>query len=489
MSRVQVLRSLVDQRLTAAVEEVFALFERTIAEYEEQLRRSKEENHRQQKLLDAVLNPEVQLHRTDVQQVMVREDEVLLQQQERSFSLNLEKPPEPAHIKEEPEDLWSREHLQGAEEAKIDMFTFPPVPVDSEEEDGKKPLTLQLHEDQSQETRDTEHLKKEANGEDCGGSEADRDNNPYSHLQAVTHDKTLLFSGCDTDDSGDWEESDGPQEGLNPQQIKYVAVGDMTYSPGNTSVNSSECAPNFGQEKQKKTPRLTYTRKKLFSCSVCRKSFPWRKALVMHMRIHTGEKPFSCSICHKSFSQQGNLKQHFTVHTGEKPFSCSVCGKRFTRSGGVKRHSIVHTGVKPFSCSACGKRFLSKNNLDEHVQRHSLDKPFSCSICKKGFIKKAEVVTHMRIHTGEKPFSCSVCGVRFSQPGSLKQHLTVHTGEKPYNCSICGKRFTRSGGVKRHAYLHAEEKPLSCCVCDKRFTRLEHFKNHQCVGESSGNPN
>ena len=45
------------QRLTAAAEEIFELFERTIAEYEEEL-------CRQRKLLDAVLQPQVQLHRT-----------------------------------------------------------------------------------------------------------------------------------------------------------------------------------------------------------------------------------------------------------------------------------------------------------------------------------------------------------------------------------------------------------------------------------------
>ena len=57
MSKVQMLSLLVKQRLTAAAEEIFELFERTIAEYEEEL-------CRQRKLLDAVLKPQVQLHRT-----------------------------------------------------------------------------------------------------------------------------------------------------------------------------------------------------------------------------------------------------------------------------------------------------------------------------------------------------------------------------------------------------------------------------------------
>ena len=63
MSEVQMLSLLVKQRLTAAAEEISGLFERTIAEYEEELCRSQEENERQRKLLDAVLQPRVQLHR------------------------------------------------------------------------------------------------------------------------------------------------------------------------------------------------------------------------------------------------------------------------------------------------------------------------------------------------------------------------------------------------------------------------------------------
>ena len=63
MSKVQMLRAFVNQRLTAAAEEIFELFERTIAEYEEELCRSKKENERQQKRLDAVFNPQLRLHR------------------------------------------------------------------------------------------------------------------------------------------------------------------------------------------------------------------------------------------------------------------------------------------------------------------------------------------------------------------------------------------------------------------------------------------
>ncbi|XP_054626290.1 uncharacterized protein LOC129178262 isoform X3 [Dunckerocampus dactyliophorus] len=50
MCKVRMPRRFVNQRLTAAVEEIFVVLERTIAEYEEELCRTKEENERQRQL-------------------------------------------------------------------------------------------------------------------------------------------------------------------------------------------------------------------------------------------------------------------------------------------------------------------------------------------------------------------------------------------------------------------------------------------------------
>ncbi|XP_056269306.1 uncharacterized protein LOC130193024 isoform X2 [Pseudoliparis swirei] len=51
MSKAQMLRGFVNQRLTAAAQEICGLFEGTIAEYEEELCSLKEENERHRKLL------------------------------------------------------------------------------------------------------------------------------------------------------------------------------------------------------------------------------------------------------------------------------------------------------------------------------------------------------------------------------------------------------------------------------------------------------
>ncbi|KAK6316346.1 hypothetical protein J4Q44_G00138700 [Coregonus suidteri] len=59
MSKIQLFKVFLNQRLTAAAEEIFGAVEQTIAEYQEECSRTKEENVRLQKLLDIVIKPEI----------------------------------------------------------------------------------------------------------------------------------------------------------------------------------------------------------------------------------------------------------------------------------------------------------------------------------------------------------------------------------------------------------------------------------------------
>ncbi|XP_078131604.1 uncharacterized protein LOC144533888 [Sander vitreus] len=343
MSKVQMLRALVKQRLTAAAEEIFGLFERTIVEYEEELCRSKEENKRQRELLDAVYNPQLRLHRAD---------SVPPEQQECSSSVDQQKPEPPPHIKEEQEELWSSqegEQLQGLEEVDITKFPFTPVAVKSEDDEEEAQSSQLYH-------KHTRHMKTESDGEDCGGPEPPRNSHPL--LQPETEDQTGDSSEPEVDDSADWKETREPQSASN--SLKHDSRRKKTFS-------CSECGRRFGQRAHLKRHMITHTGEKPFRCSVCTKSFTQRGDLQKHMRVHTGEKPFSCSECDKAFTESGTLKRHMITHTGEKPFSCSVCKKSFTQSGSLRSHmAVVHTGEKRFSCRVCDNRFTRRTDVKTH---------------------------------------------------------------------------------------------------------------------------
>ncbi|XP_030256949.1 oocyte zinc finger protein XlCOF6-like isoform X6 [Sparus aurata] len=389
----------------------------------------------------------------DVLQLMVVKEEV-----SPDWNTSLDKAdPELLHIIEE--ELWTSqegEDLIGLEEDDITRITFTTVTLKCEDDD-EKPQFPQLHQNQTEENRETEtptsSLATEirtTDGEDCGGSESARNQDLDSYPQPNTDEKASDFSeievSCD-----DWQE---PLSDSGP-------VHDERCSTGKKSLHCFECGKGLKDKWSLQRNIICNLGKRSSSCLVnkdCRVS----PMVDSQLRINTGEKTFGCKICHKKFTEQGNLKTHMRVHTGEKPFGCDVCSKRFTQQESLKKHTRTHTGEKPFGCDDCGRRFAEQGNLKRHIRVHTGEKPFGCDVCGKRFTQQESLKKHMRTHTGEKPFGCNVCGNTFKQQANLSKHMKVHTGEKPFGCDVCGKTFTERGKLRRHIKVHTVEKPFGC---------------------------
>ncbi|XP_061877962.1 gastrula zinc finger protein XlCGF8.2DB-like [Entelurus aequoreus] len=316
MCKVEMLRVLVKQRLTAAVEEIFVVLERTIAEYEEELSRTKEENERQRQLLDALFSKH--------QQADVSEEHLPLEQQEWNSRLAQEEPQTP-HIKEEYEE--------------------PQPPYLKVEKEDDHVSQEGGHRDGFQEFP---VIGGEVKGESAERREAEP---PSSSSTQHTTDGNTHFR-CSP-----YQKSIVSERNLNQH---------MTAHKGVKPFKCLVCGKDFGRSYELKIHMRKHTGEKPYTCTVCAKGFSQKGHFTAHARIHTGEKPFTCSLCGKSFVRNHDLKLHVRRHVGEKRYSCLICSKRFCDRTPFVIHMRTHTGEKVFRCGVCDQRFAYKYQLDNH---------------------------------------------------------------------------------------------------------------------------
>ncbi|KAM9512396.1 uncharacterized protein ACWYII_046351 isoform 1-T1 [Salvelinus alpinus] len=444
MSKIQMLRVFLNQRLTVAAEEIFGAVEKTIAEYQEEVSRSKEENDRLQNILDIVIKPEIKLQRADLQQLTVLEEEVHPEQQpcEQDWSPSLgQEDSEPIRIKKEQEEL--KKQLQWLE-SDTREFIFDPFCVSDYDQDPTQSLQIQSEENRERDSQPnivTGQIKTESDGEDYRISEP-----TCSSAQSKNSE---LVNGM---------ESKGAQSVLKSHKPKSTRK--LKRKQSYISANGMKCTP--------------------CSCKVCGRSFRYKRPFFNHVQSHAHieDKEHPCGVCGKHLDSKESMKDHLQTHVVAEPEFCHVCGKTFTTKLRLKKHMRVHTGEKPYRCDDCDRCFSDAANLIGHKRTHTGEKPYCCQECGQGFTQSGHLVLHRRRHTGEKPYLCSVCGKSFSTRSNYTGHMRVHTGEKSYSCHVCRKCFSNTANLSAHRRIHTGEKPYCCDYCGKGFAQNGNLKMH-----------
>lgn len=380
MSPPLLLRAFVNERLTAAAEEIFQVFEKTIAKYEEEASSSKQEIERLRGLLlDFMSN-----QKTGASPVCKDETSPEL-------SLCVHQDPD-RHIKEEDHELWADQ--QQEEEQQVGEFNnadvlYPPhssVWEENEQEDTKPSLQPQMqnseHEEEFQEVQETKAVHF------------------ISPLGSTISTQTLIPS----ESVQDGRESDRPATSFTLDQTQ---TSQTSFSTSTELSHLNSVAPDY-------------------HCYLCDKSFSSSHHLINHaFRVHSKDEGVLCAVCGKTFESTESLNVHLQSHKSSK--CCHMCGKHCNSTTALTEHMASHAGVKLHRCHVCGKECSRKGDLKIHMRIHTGEKPFCCSFCCKSFTHSGHLRKHMRSHTGERPHRCDVCGRGFLQSAHLKYHLGTHT--------------------------------------------------------------
>ncbi|XP_070705884.1 zinc finger protein 235-like [Pempheris klunzingeri] len=317
MTKLELLNVFLNDRLTAAAEEIFRAVKDTVAEYQSEILRSKEENERLKRLLNVA-----------VQRLLLQPEPHSVQPQEdgrpceSEWRVSAELLPQ---IKEEPNvrniQTDCSQEARDSEEGNcshVERPHSPPVQTVCSRQSVSPPLLT------------AQEIKAESDREDSSKQQ------PANSLSSSMN----VYSGCrgaQSDSCGSAAKSQGTQKA--DQQVKGLLRSNGKQGAHILQIkNARTLKPT--------PPRSSHPSQSIqrwHSCKECGKGFSFACQLEVHMRWHTKEKPYSCAVCRKSFTTVSMLKRHHRIHTGEKPFRCHVCGKCFNQSAHLNTHFRLHT--------------------------------------------------------------------------------------------------------------------------------------------------
>ncbi|KAK4292170.1 hypothetical protein Pmani_035035 [Petrolisthes manimaculis] len=167
---------------------------------------------------------------------------------------------------------------------------------------------------------------------------------------------------------------------------------------------------------------------KPFMCSECGKGLSSQSALSEHVNIHTNNRPHRCEECGLESRQLSVHLRHLLTHQTrpDRLYTCSICTRTFKQNEYLRRHMRKHTGEKPYTCGECGKSFTCKSELNRHGKRHSSERPHPCPECGQGFKMRHNLQAHLRAHAGTQQWRCILCPAVFPKLKLLESHRRTH---------------------------------------------------------------
>lgn len=109
-----------------------------------------------------------------------------------------------------------------------------------------------------------------------------------------------------------------------------------------------------------------------FRCEICKQGFNKPEYFKEHLLSHSADpRPFKCDLCPREYCSRRAVIHHITqVHLSgskKKVFNCKECNRSFTNSKYLKEHLFAHSNnPRPFKCDRCRNDYKSRRALIHH---------------------------------------------------------------------------------------------------------------------------
>ncbi|XP_044035124.1 gastrula zinc finger protein XlCGF57.1-like [Siniperca chuatsi] len=483
-------RAVVHKRLSVVADEIFRILEMMMGEYEAEVSSSHEEIQRQRQLLDITLKTETNLQ---------RKDRLPLSGSDCGKDISCEP---------------SSSSSQVQKTSNLPQIKDASTETDSEFIYGKP---SHLHQTQRAEKGTSTVIETETRGEQCGLPPSDQD---------------VLSSKSSEAGS---EDNDSNKE-LNEKPLKSKKRKTFQRLRQSQGADCCEtCGRSFRKGVAGKKIKIATTNKSQTTgqscCRVCGKFFRYKRSFLKHVLKHEQSSDL-CGACGKHLDSDESLKVHLQTHNEENSFrdqtddrqSEAECSDGESKAGdsdedwkdsegtesddgdsdkdetkerpclqkpesktkiqgsnkpkGPKNKDYKDLSHLKYCCKVCGKSFCYRASFLKHVQEDEMDTDL-CGVCGKHFESEESLKLHLQTYV--RTNDCEVCGKHFDGHKQLEMHMRTHTGEKPYICTVCGKAFAQNGNLMGHMRVHTGERPYVCSVCGQSFSFKEYMMSHMRI--------
>ncbi|XP_069367515.1 zinc finger and SCAN domain-containing protein 2-like [Paralichthys olivaceus] len=542
MSSVQCLREFVNERLTAAAEDIFRVFEQTIVEYEEEI-------DRQRRLLDIVWKPEIKLHRTEFPRKHVwKKRKVLAAQQlcdrDRNSSLDQEDVKRPAAAVEIPgvsgniidfnEEIDRQRRLLDIvwkPEIELQRTEFPQQHVCKEEEEvltdqernpsldplGPEPPHIKEEQEElctSQEGEQrllkqiqtfmltstyegSEHSEPEANSEQqllchsSAGAES-QDQRGREHVDpGATGNEESQRNNCPPTPSPCNTHTEFSRKHVCKKK-KVLTAQQLCDQERNSSLDQEDPAAageipgvsgnisKFNEENDHECRLVNIVWKP--EIELQQTEFP-QQHVCKEEEEEEEEEVLTDQERNPSLDPLGPEPPH--IKEEQEELCTSQEGEQLVLKQEIQTFMLTSTyeGSEHSEPEANSEQQLlchSSAGAESQDQRgrEHVD-PGATGNEESQRNNCPPTPSPCNTHTGKKTFSCDTCGKVFDAKSKLDQHLRIHTGERLFSCDTCGKFLTSKLGFLIHMRNHTGEKPYTCNTCGKQFSNNSALRTHK----------